>query len=342
MRWFVWILVLLVVVTSIFIIFAYTSNQTLCDRLEVGYYFCHYVLSINKHSDKYCEEMNNVQDWKTCFDDIRKEKGPFLRLVTFQTISANFLCFTWAVDKVYLPINFLSSKHNELRRTYIEHQWIIKEFIKGEEFVPIRVTLRDDSGIIIEGSKEERRNLSKQKEDWYEPVIDEFYQSLPDEFKEKRKVLYGVNGKVTKKMYLMLLFDWRIEKIIARRAGPISIGPDPILIFPSKDRLIVPTSITFMVNETEIIFPVQIENFENSSFSYTMKFEIMRQETEGTLGLPHYSFIEESIGPNITVTRNITITRGTAVSGSNYLCKLTIEMVNGTIYDTNTFFIKIQ
>lgn len=80
--------------------------------------------------------------------------------------------------------------------------------------LPILVRLKDDSGIEINGSKEERRNLQMQRDKWFEQNINDVLLTLPEkEFNLTSKRSDGFSGWITKKGFERLVKDSRVNSI---------------------------------------------------------------------------------------------------------------------------------
>jgi hypothetical protein len=91
----------------------------------------------------------------------------------------------------------------------------ILEAFKNDTWVPVLVRLVDNSNITITGTKDERRVLSKQVYDWFQPVIDEVLGTLSgDEFRLIGKRSDGFEGYVTKEGFDKLLVNAAVRKII--------------------------------------------------------------------------------------------------------------------------------
>lgn len=75
---------------------------------------------------------------------------------------------------------------------------ILEEFNKTSEVMVI-VRLKDTSNITVEGTTEEIKALFRQKDEWFNPVIDSVLSTLPEtEFKIKYTYFNGFAGKITK------------------------------------------------------------------------------------------------------------------------------------------------
>lgn len=103
----------------------------------------------------------------------------------------------------------------EVSDTGVEYESkVLKEFNSGESWVDIKVDLRDTSDIIINGTKDERRGLLRQKDEWFVPVIDDVLSTLSkNEFNLTRKTTGGFRGKITKQGFDKLINDARVESV---------------------------------------------------------------------------------------------------------------------------------
>lgn len=97
---------------------------------------------------------------------------------------------------------------------------ILKEFRTKSE-VQVLVRLRDDSNIIIEGTKEERQELSKQQYEWFKPVIAEVLTTFPPtKVKDIRKRFDGFSATVTEEGFYLLRDNPAIREIILVNTPP--------------------------------------------------------------------------------------------------------------------------
>lgn len=90
---------------------------------------------------------------------------------------------------------------------------IIEEF-EENELVRVIVNLKDNSGIEVLGTKDKRIELSKQRDEWFKPRIDEVLSTLPkDGFQLTSKSSDGFDGIITKKSFDKLIRDKRVGAI---------------------------------------------------------------------------------------------------------------------------------
>src|SRR3989344_7570952 len=74
----------------------------------------------------------------------------------------------------------------------------ILDITNNKTRVNVIVRLKDNSGIDITGTKEERENLLEQKEEWFKPRIDRILSSFSEEeFELQRELSNGFSGKIT-------------------------------------------------------------------------------------------------------------------------------------------------
>ena len=96
----------------------------------------------------------------------------------------------------------------------IEIETDVLKQLNKTKWVEVSVRLRDTSGIIITGTKEERIELSKQRDEWFEPFIDKVLITLSeDEFKLIRESTDGFSGSIAKKGLDKLIKDERVEAV---------------------------------------------------------------------------------------------------------------------------------
>ncbi len=78
---------------------------------------------------------------------------------------------------------------------------ILKEFNNNSK-VSVLVRLKDTPNFVFTGTKEERRAISRQRDEWFKPVIDEVLATLSkDEFRFIGKLSNGFGGWITKKEF---------------------------------------------------------------------------------------------------------------------------------------------
>ncbi|MEK6937639.1 MAG: hypothetical protein AABX04_01205 [Nanoarchaeota archaeon] len=104
--------------------------------------------------------------------------------------------------------------------TKVTYDKVILEEFSKTEWVPVLVRLKDNSDIKIEGTKEQRVALSKQRDEWFKPVIDEVLSTLSKkEFELAHKRFDGFSGKITKEGFQKLLNNPAVKEIIWEK-GP--------------------------------------------------------------------------------------------------------------------------
>ncbi len=90
----------------------------------------------------------------------------------------------------------------------------ILDAFDNKTWVSVLVRLADNSNITITGTKEERRAISRQRDEWFKPVIDEVLATLSEtEFKLSSKRFDGFSGEITKEGFTKLLKDERVGVI---------------------------------------------------------------------------------------------------------------------------------
>ena len=96
----------------------------------------------------------------------------------------------------------------------VEYDLEILEAFDNQTKAGVKVELNDNSNITITGTKEERKELLKQKDKWFEPVTDEVLAELSeDEFILQRESLRGFSGEITKEGFDKLINDTRVKAI---------------------------------------------------------------------------------------------------------------------------------
>lgn len=76
------------------------------------------------------------------------------------------------------------------------------------------VRLKDNSGIVVEGSIEEKKKLMKQRDEWFKPIVEEVLSTLSeDEFRSYGKSSDGFGGQITKEGVDKLIKNKNVRKI---------------------------------------------------------------------------------------------------------------------------------
>lgn len=94
------------------------------------------------------------------------------------------------------------------------------KIINNEVWLKVIVRLKDNSGIIVEGTKEERKELIEQKEEWFKPRIDEVLSTLSEkDIRVAGKSSDGFDGLISEEGFEKLINDDRIKEIIWPKTG---------------------------------------------------------------------------------------------------------------------------
>lgn len=135
-----------------------------------------------------------------------------------------FILGMFVLASVIILANFASaevntSQNNESNYTAEYDSAIIDAFEElNQTWVRVIVRLVDNSGINITGTKEQRRNLSRQVDIWFSPVVDDVVASLSeDEFEMNSRRFNGFSGLTTQEGFEKLINDPRVEAIYKNR-----------------------------------------------------------------------------------------------------------------------------
>lgn len=91
----------------------------------------------------------------------------------------------------------------------------ILEAFKTQTEVRVIVRLKDNSGITITGTKEEKIELLRQRDEWFKPIIEDVLATLPEtEIRDVRRLSDGFGGYVTEEGFEILLKNSHVKKII--------------------------------------------------------------------------------------------------------------------------------
>lgn len=111
-------------------------------------------------------------------------------------------------------------KNNETNNTILSIDPEIYGAFNESEWVSVIVRLEDKSGINVTGTKQERRELLRQRDEWFKPVIDEVLAILNEnEFKLQAKLSTGFGGEITREGFDKLVNNSVVERIIWPKVG---------------------------------------------------------------------------------------------------------------------------
>ncbi len=111
-------------------------------------------------------------------------------------------------------------------RVYAEWLMIDENFVGFEItddkiWAKVIVRLKDNSGIGIVGTKEERRNLLKQRDEWFKPKIDEVLNTISKlDIKKIQKLSTGFGALITKEGFEKLIKNNNVKKVIWSTTPP--------------------------------------------------------------------------------------------------------------------------
>jgi len=106
---------------------------------------------------------------------------------------------------------------------------ILDAFDNNQTWVRVIVDLKDNSGINVTGTKEERTNLSRQIDEWFKPIVDDMYNMFSeDEFIIIRKSLRGLSGEISEKGFNKLINDVRVKYVYMDAVGSVAIDENNI------------------------------------------------------------------------------------------------------------------
>ena len=98
------------------------------------------------------------------------------------------------------------------------------ELINNEVWLKVIIRLKDNSNIDITGTKEEKVDLIKQKEEWFEPRINNVLDTLSeDDVKEVRRHSDGFGALLSEEGFDKLINNEDVRKIIWPQTGAIGL-----------------------------------------------------------------------------------------------------------------------
>ena len=104
------------------------------------------------------------------------------------------------------------------------------ELINNEVWLKVIIRLKDNSNIDITGTKEEKVDLIKQKEEWFEPRINNVLDTLSeDDVKEVRRHSDGFGALLSEEGFDKLINNEDVRKIIWPQTGFIGTQNDWLL-----------------------------------------------------------------------------------------------------------------
>jgi|GEM_PF-5690861 len=104
---------------------------------------------------------------------------------------------------------------------------ILTVFEQNQTWVSVIIALLDNSNITVQGTKEERRNLSNQRADWFRVVEEIIVSNLSNsDIRNIRKHVGAFDAEISRQGFDKLANDTRIEKVILNYGGSPSIAID--------------------------------------------------------------------------------------------------------------------
>ena len=96
--------------------------------------------------------------------------------------------------------------------------------------------LKDNSNIVVVGTKEERRAVLRQKDEWFKPKIDEFLGTLSeDDIKVGSKLSNGFGALLSKKGFEKLIDNENVEKISWPKRGAVGLLDKSVPLVKADD-----------------------------------------------------------------------------------------------------------
>jgi hypothetical protein len=103
----------------------------------------------------------------------------------------------------------------------------ILQISDDEIWIKVIVELKDDSGIEVVGTKEEKRELMGQIDGWFEPQVEDFLLNLNDgDFKVGRKSSRGFVASVNEEGANNLIENSKLSKIRMDAVGSVTTKGD--------------------------------------------------------------------------------------------------------------------
>ena len=138
------------------------------------------------------------------------------------------------------------------------------KIINNQTWILVIVDLRDNSNITVIGTTEERRALSRQKDEWFQPVINEVLSTLSeDEFDDIRTSLRSFSGHISKKGFNKLVNDPRITAIHMDK--PVyAVGSGVGIGIPTETENVTVSDEGFLAENISVTEP-EVEIVENIS-----------------------------------------------------------------------------
>lgn len=120
-------------------------------------------------------------------------------------------------------ISEIAMEQNPIFRTdgIVSYGQDVLDAYNQNEWVDVIVTMKDESNITIQGSKEERRNLMMERIIWFEVRTKEVLSNLTrEDFELKRKHSESFRGNLSKKGFQKIVQDKRIEAVYLNNVPP--------------------------------------------------------------------------------------------------------------------------
>ncbi|NQV09119.1 S8 family serine peptidase, partial [Candidatus Woesearchaeota archaeon] len=98
------------------------------------------------------------------------------------------------------------------------------DIIDNKVWLRVMIRLKDNSQKIISGTKEEKIELIKQKEEWFEPVIEDVLKTLSEEdMKIAGKSSNGFDGLISKQGFEKLIRNEKVKEINWPKRGAVGL-----------------------------------------------------------------------------------------------------------------------
>ena len=137
----------------------------------------------------------------------------------------SYVQYTNEIPKVFSNQTFAQEK-----RFHNTTNYYTLELINNEVWLKVIIRLKDNSNIDITGTKEEKVDLIKQKEEWFEPRINNVLDTLSeDDVKEVRRHSDGFGALLSEEGFDKLINNEDVRKIIWPQTGFIGTQNDWLL-----------------------------------------------------------------------------------------------------------------
>lgn len=164
---------------------------------------------------------------------------------------------------IFFSMNVVGEVANETNST-VEYDPAILDAFNNQSWVNVIVRLVDNSNITITSTKEEKTELIRQRDGWFEPKIDEVLSTLSeDEFVSLRKLSNGFGGSITIEGFDKLINNPAVSEIQLDIGGSIALDENISVYTVEHTVDYDPEILEAFYNQTQVSIIVRLKDNSN-------------------------------------------------------------------------------